>query len=158
MPSKKSGIPTSVFRLAVFAALIGGFSPAIRAYAETQHPSAQHMEQRVEERIHTLHEKLGIMKEQEEMWHNVAQTMRDNEAAMAGLIEARHKKAKEMTAIEDLQSYETITRAHADGIRNLIPPFQTLYTNLSDDQKKAADEAFGRFEGHRGDKSSKKEE
>jgi IS30 family transposase len=116
----------------------------------------QAMARHVEERIKTLHEKLGITSEQEEMWGDVAQTMRDNEATIATLVETRHKNAKDMNAIDDLKSYEEITQAHADGIKKLIVSFETLYAEMSDPQKKVADDAFGLFEGRRGNKAAKK--
>jgi len=108
------------------------------------------MGDRVEQRIKTLHDKLKITAAQESEWGDVAQAMRDNETSMSQLIEERRANAKTMSAVEDLQSYQKIAQAHADGLAKLIPAFETLYTDLSDTQKKNADEVFGRFEGHRG--------
>jgi cell division protein FtsN len=177
MPHQEFGVFAQALRIIVLAAVVGGLVFAIPANAATSNTSQaqqnmttqakqkywrehkmdrspQAMAQRVEERIKTLHEKLGIMSEQEGMWNDVAQTMRDNEATIATLVEERHKNAKDMNAIDDLKSYEEITRAHADGIKRLISSFDALYDDMSDDQKKAADEAFGRFEGRRGNISS----
>ena len=114
------------------------------------------MAKHVETRIKTLHAKLGITSAQEAKWGDVAQTMRDNEAAIARLIETRHQNLQSMTAIDDLQSYAVITQEHADGMKKLVAVFQPLYADMSDEQKKKADDVFGRFEGHRGDSSAKK--
>lgn len=114
------------------------------------------MEQHVEKRIKTLHDKLGITAAQESKWGDVAQAMRDNETSLSQLMQQRYENRKTMSAVDDLQSYETIAQAHIDGLKKLIPVFQTLYADMSDDQKKDADEAFGQFEGHRDGKSAKK--
>jgi hypothetical protein len=112
--------------------------------------------QHVETRIKTLHQKLGITSEQEAKWDDVAQTMRDNEDEIGKLIQKRHENPEGMTAIDDLQSYAGITQAHADGMKKLIAVFQPLYTDMPEAQKAKADEVFGRFEGHRGEKFGKK--
>jgi len=118
-------------------------------------PIAQRMAQHVEDRIKTLHRKLAITDAQEAKWNDVTAAMRDNEATLSALIEARHENPQSMTAIDDLQSYENITQAHVDGLKKLIPAFQSLYTDMSDDQKKNADKIFGTFEGHHGHHSPK---
>ncbi|HME43891.1 MAG TPA: Spy/CpxP family protein refolding chaperone [Syntrophorhabdales bacterium] len=96
----------------------------------------------VEERIKTLHTALNITPEQEELWNNVAQVMRDNSKTMEALIAARSAKAGTTNAVEDFKSYGEITQAHADGIQKFIPVFEALYNNMSDAQKKNADTVF----------------
>jgi len=111
---------------------------------------------RVEQRIKTLHAKLKITPDEENDWMTVAQTMRENEAEMAGLIDARHQNPQSMTAIDDLQSYQKITQAHADGLNKMISSFQTLYHDMPDAQKENADQVFGSFEGHGASNGHKK--
>jgi hypothetical protein len=113
------------------------------------------MKQNVELRIKTLHDKLQITPDQEDAWNTVAQAMRDSETSTSNLIMQRHKGAATMTAVEDLQSYQSIAQSHADGLKNVISAFSTLYDNMSDDQKKNADTVFGTFEGHMGDHHGK---
>jgi hypothetical protein len=182
-PSQPSGISTPILRIAVLAAFIGSLASVMPANAQPADGAAeppqnaidqtapvkhvqghndkkahspQAMAHNLEERIKTLHDKLGITSDQEAKWSVVAQTMRDNEAAIAALMESRRKNAEDMSAIDDLQSYEDITQAHADGIKKMIVSFQALYADMPDDQKKIADETFGSFEGRRRDKSAKK--
>ena len=180
MSPSTSSAPAKMLRIAVLCAFAGSLAATMPASAataadapqkitaeQTEAPknkyeqnrkmnrSPQAMAQRLEDRIKTLHEKLGITNEQEEAWAEVAQTMRDNEATTAALIKERHENAKDMTAIDDLHSYEAITQSHADGIKRLITVFEPLYDDMSDNQKVAADEAFGRFEGRRGGMSAK---
>jgi hypothetical protein len=112
--------------------------------------SPEAMAQRVENRIKTLHQKLGITPDQESAWNDVAQAMRDNEANLSSTIQAKHENAANMSAVDDLASYQKIAQAHADGLQKVVSAFQGLYDNMSDDQKKNADQVFGQFEGHRG--------
>jgi hypothetical protein len=96
----------------------------------------------VEERIKTLHTALKITPEQEELWNNVAQVMRDNAKTMDALVAARSEKAGTMNAVDDFKSYGEITQAHADGSQKFIPVFEALYNSMSDAQKKNADAVF----------------
>ena len=135
MTLRTSQASTSAVRVAVLAVLISGFVLPMSTYAATPELSpppqgeepmmksghskmmSQHdMTQHVEDRIKTLHEKLGITTEQEAKWDEVAQTMRDNETVIAGLIEKRHQNAQSMTALDDLQSYADITQAKLPNI------------------------------------------
>ena len=109
--------------------------------------SSEAMQQAVETRIKTLHAKLQITAAQESDWNDVAQAMRDNEATISSLIQSRHKSAGNMTAVEDLESYQQIAQAHADGLRKVISAFTPLYNSISDAQKKNADHVFGGYEG-----------
>ena len=47
-----------------------------------------------------------------------------------------------MSAVDNMQSFEAIEQARADGMQKLVPAFQTLYTSLSDQQKQQADALF----------------
>jgi periplasmic protein CpxP/Spy len=102
---------------------------------------------RTEARIKDLQAKLKITPAQEEHWNKVTQVMRDNAKSMEALHLARVEKAKSMTPVEDLKSYSEIAQAHADGLKNFIPAFESLYASMSDDQKKDADTLF-RYGGH----------
>jgi len=97
---------------------------------------------KIESHIQDMHAKLGITAEQEGQWKAVAQVMRDNEAAIAPLIEQRKANTKAMTAIDDLNSYAQISAAHVEGIRNFTTAFTTLYAAMSELQKKDADTMF----------------
>lgn len=103
---------------------------------------------RVEARIKDLHSKLKITESQEEQWNKVAQVMRENAAEMTPLIKARHEKKDGLNAVEDLKSYSQITEAQAAGLKKFIPVFETLYTGMTDDQKKIADKLFANV-GHK---------
>ncbi|HEU0117296.1 MAG TPA: Spy/CpxP family protein refolding chaperone [Alphaproteobacteria bacterium] len=105
------------------------------------------MREHVEERIKTLHDKLGITKDQEPQWTDVAQAMRDSEANVVSLIQERHQNRTTMNAIDDMDSYQKIAQAHADGLKNVNASFASLYGNFTDQQKQNADKVFGSYEG-----------
>jgi periplasmic protein CpxP/Spy len=123
------------------------------------HEKQEDMAQKVEDRIKTLHAKLNITSTEEAAWSDVAQAMRDNEASIGTLIHERHKNAETMTAVQDLEAYQKIAQAHADGLQKVADAFSKLYDGMPDEQKANADVVFGHFVGHRnGDAAGKKPE
>jgi hypothetical protein len=121
-----------------------------------KHTTAGHHKdwaQQVELRITDLHTKLQIKPEQEQLWAAVAQTMRDNASSMGDMIRDARQKEKDTTAIEDLQTYQKMAQAHADGAARLVSTFQPLYDSMSPEQKKVADTVF---EHHRRGTTGKK--
>jgi protein CpxP len=133
----------AVAAAALFAMIAFAAGPVIAAKVSA--------EDRVEARIKDMHARLKITAAQEDQWAKVIQVMRDNEKAIEPLIKARAENAKTMTAVDDLKSYGEITDAHADGVKKFTPVFATLYTGMSDAQKKEADTLFR----HRGKMSQK---
>jgi periplasmic protein CpxP/Spy len=97
----------------------------------------------VEQRIADLHTALQITPDQDSKWNDVAQAMRENAAAMDKLVAAnRETPPQNMTAVEDLESYQKFAQAHVDGLKNLISSFKALYAAMPDAQKKIADQVF----------------
>jgi hypothetical protein len=47
-----------------------------------------------------------------------------------------------MSAVQDLHTYQQFAQAHVDGLKNLTAAFSKLYDTMSDDQKKNADQVF----------------
>ena len=69
--------------------------------------------------------------------------MRENAINMDTLIaENRKTPPQDMTAVDDLKSYQKHAQAHVDGLKNLIASFATLYDAMPDDQKRIADDVF----------------
>jgi len=97
----------------------------------------------VEQRITELHAALKITPEQATQWNSVAQAMRENAAAMDKLVaEKRTTPPQNMSALEDLKTYQEFAQAHVDGLKNLISSFGTLYDAMPAPQKKIADTVF----------------
>ncbi len=124
-------------------------TPAIHARAaRAQRASAQRgadPAERVEARIKQLHAQLKITPDQEEQWNAFAQVMRENAQSMQSQIEQRQRNLDTMSAVDDLNSYQEITSAHAEALKKLIPEFQALYDAMSPDQQKNADAVFSRY-------------
>jgi hypothetical protein len=103
----------------------------------------------VEDRITSLHSRLGITPAEEPSWAAVAQVMRGNEADMQKLISERRNEASQpLTAVEDLKTYERFTQAHVNGLKNLISSFEALYASMPPAQQATADHVFQSFGHH----------
>jgi periplasmic protein CpxP/Spy len=96
-----------------------------------------------EARIKRLHDELKITSDQEAQWNSVAQVMLANASAIDSAVKNRARMSKEMTAIDDLKSYEAIVDAHAEGIKKLAAAFAPLYASMPEGQQKNADAVFG---------------
>jgi len=97
----------------------------------------------VEQRIVTLHAALKITPDEDAKWTAVAQAMRENASNMDKLIaEGRKTAPRDMSAVDDLVSYQKFSQAHVDGLKNLISSFSALYSAMPDAQKKVADSVF----------------
>ncbi len=120
-------------------------APVLLAQADTTAKAKPHKPraERVEDRIKSLHDQLMITAAQEPQWNAVAQAMREGSQSMQAAIQQRIQ-ARGASAVEELKAYQAIADAHAQEVQKLIPPFQTLYDAMSDDQKKTADALFAR--------------
>ncbi len=150
--------PTAFVILAVVFLVTIAFASANFSYAASDNPAQKTSARaskvdRTEARITDLHARLKITPAQEDLWNQVTQVMRDDAKKMDSLNQARYEKARSMTAVEDLKSYGEIAQAHADGLKNFIPVFETLYAALSDDQKKDADTLFRQGSHHKKSKA-----
>ena len=105
----------------------------------------------VEHHITDMHAKLKITPAEESQWKEVADTMRENAKAMDKAIDKRDASLASATAIDDLNAYADIAQAHATGVKKLAKSFSGLYSMMSDDQKKEADEIFS-HRNHQGKK------
>lgn len=117
------------------------------AQASAPAPSSHHVES-VDDRVKELHSELKITPAEEEKWAKVADVMRNNAKTLDGLLDQRHDNVPKETAIENLQSWNEIAQAHAEGSKALLDAFSSLYTDMSDSQKKLADATFRPPEAH----------
>lgn len=101
---------------------------------------------RSERRIKDLHDTLRITAAQEELWGNVAQTMRDNDKVRQAGWADRTARGKTMNAADNLKFMQIMADQHASGLKQLVPQFEALYAALSPEQKQLADKAFAKHE------------
>ena len=140
------------FALLVTATVLGG-----PAWAQNAAPSAPAQATRpergaatqVEGRIAGLQSRLKITPAQQPQWDAFANVMRENAAHMETLQHERAGKVATMNASEDMRSYADVARAHADDLQHLAAAFDTLYADMTPDQKAAADRTFHEFQGRR---------
>src|SRR3984893_13583827 len=105
----------------------------------------------VEKHIKELHVTLKITPAEESQWNEVAETMRANAKALDRAIDKRDANVASATAIDDLNAYADIAQAHANSVKKLASAFSRLYSVMSDDKKKEADEVFS-HRSHKGRK------
>lgn len=100
----------------------------------------------VEARITSLHAELKITPAEDAMWNGVAQAMRENVANLEKLVaEKRTQAPQNMTALDDLTTYQKFAQAHVDGLKNLTSAFTSLYDAMPAAQKTNADRVFRNF-------------
>jgi protein CpxP len=142
--------PRSVSSVAA-ATLLGATFLASPLAAQTSKPPAAAAAtgmkaETLEQRITMLHTALKITPDQEAKWTPVATAMRDNSAAMEKLVASKKSMTPaNMTAVDDLMTYQEFAQAHVDGLKNLNVAFKSLYDSMPADQKKNADQVFQKF-------------
>jgi hypothetical protein len=132
--------------VAAGALAIGGTGCAVAADA-MQAPStlangAGTQDRGIAERIKHLHDMLKITPAQEMQWTGVAQVMQDNAMSMDAAMKDRAGKAMTMSAVDDLNSFQAVTEAHAKGLKKLADAFAPLYAAMTPEQQKNADTVF----------------
>jgi periplasmic protein CpxP/Spy len=148
---KASFLPRSLIASSLIGAALvaGSFAPAF-AQSSTSKPAAaaaatSSKPETVDQRITTLKAALKITPDQETKWKAVADAMRQNAGMMDKLVQDKRAKMANMTAVEDLKTYQEFTQAHLDGLKNLNSAFESLYDSMPDGQKKNADQVFTNF-------------
>lgn len=100
----------------------------------------------VDQRIQTLHTDLAITPAEEANWQAVAGVMRRNESTIRKMVEDRRQAPiQEVSAVDDLVTYQKFNQAHVDGLKDLIATFQVLYQSMPETQKVVADRVFRGF-------------
>jgi hypothetical protein len=114
-------------------------SSAVAGISAVEHTEAQ---------IKQLKGALKITEEQEELWNNLTQVMRENAKDMDAFIKERTENTKTMNAVERMKLHSEITETHLDQLEKLIPPFEAFYDSLSDQQKNIVNIVFqtGKYE------------
>jgi hypothetical protein len=150
------------FRVVVAAALAALAVPAVTAMAVpsavAQAPVAMHgkagafhaQADHTEGRIAFLKAELKITDAQAQAWDGVASAMRQGAAARTALHEEMRARGDQpMTAVDRLAFRDKAMTIHADNGKAFTAAFKTLYAQLSDEQRKAADQLLSRHHRHR---------
>lgn len=102
-------------------------------------------------RIAYLKAELKITAQQEPAWDKVVQAMRDNvRQGRSAFDQARASHGQAPTALTHLEMRQRFEALKAQNSERFLAAFRPLYTQLSPDQKKSADELFAphRHGGH----------
>jgi hypothetical protein len=102
-------------------------------------PQAEAPPPSVEQRIQMLHTQLGIAPQQEAVWNNFAQSMRDNATETERLAQQRSSTVATLNAVDNMRSYARIAHEYAADADRLTAAFERLYAALSATQRQAAD-------------------
>jgi hypothetical protein len=116
-----------------FAATGKKKSPAVASTSAVDHTEA---------RIKQLQSALKITEDQQVLWNNLTQVMRENSKEMDALRKDNAETTKTMNAVEYMKFHNQITEARLGQEKKLIPTFEALYASMSDDQKKITDILF----------------
>lgn len=100
-----------------------------------------------EARIKQLEDALSFSADQEVLWNNLTQVMREN----AKSLEERAAGSKPLNALDRMKYHSQTTEIHLDQMKKILPPFEALYITMSDEQKKITDALFrtGKHERHK---------
>ena len=138
-------IVMAVFLTAVFFA---SANPSFAASSQKKSPAGVRTSavEYTEAQIKQLQGALNITEVQKESWNNLTLVMRENAKDMDAFTEARAKERAEGTktpnAVERLKFHSQITKTQFDQLERLIPPFEALYSSMSDQQKNITDIVF----------------
>jgi len=116
-----------------FAASHTKKTTAVARASAVEHTGAQ---------IKQLQDSLKITEAQQALWNNLTQVMMENAKEMDALTKERAENSKTMNAVERMKFHSQITEARLAQQKRLIPPFETFYAGMSDEQKKITDTIF----------------
>lgn len=117
-------------------------SPSAAASPTSSNAVPGTVEQRVDEHIRQLHAQLRITPAEQPQWDRFAEIMRQNARAMDQEFAERRQQFPTMNALQNMQSYEKITEAHAQHLQRLVPAFENLYNAMPEQQKRLTDQVF----------------
>ena len=102
------------------------------------------MASHIEGRLAYSRAELKITEAQESLWNSYAAAARDNTKTMVGHCTAimSRRGTSTVSLPERLEEHEQLLGSQLDAIRAMNKALKPLYTALSDDQKKTADQLF----------------
>ncbi len=120
--------------------------PAPHTTAMTHRMAYRMRSETLDQRIDSMHAALKITPAEEADWSKVADVMRRNDSEMKKMVADREtQEPHELSAVDDLKTYQSFTQAHVDGLRDLVASFETLYDAMPADQKAVADHVFAKY-------------
>ena len=147
-PVLAAALFTSVAAIGLTPALAQN-SPApadTRAAAREAHPHAgarMMPGQFIDGRIAFLKAQLKITPAQEGEWQKVETAMRDNAKALDQAIATVRQNRGDKNAVERLEMRDQFAKVRSENSDRMLAAFKPLYSSLSPDQQKMADQVIG---------------
>ncbi len=138
-------IIVSVFAFSVASAQTASgtlSAPEAAPAASKNHDEEASETRKIEDHIRQLRNELKITAAEEPQWDSVAKTMRENAEEIDQAIDKRDATINTATAVENLNSYADVVQTHAAAVKKLADSFSALYAEMSESQKRMADEIF----------------
>jgi hypothetical protein len=95
--------------------------------------------ERMQRRVAHMHETLKITPAQEAAFQGFVTTMRDNAQAMRAAMQAAHGQMASMSALDMMRHRADMVNMRAQNMQKTVAAFETLYSQLSPEQKQIAD-------------------
>lgn len=139
-----------VMMVVVSTLVLGNATPSFAA-AKKKSVTVTSAVERSEAHIKQLQDALKITEAQQELWANLTKVMRENAQELDLFAKDRVEKSKTMNSVERFKLHCQFTETHLEQMKKFIPPFEALYSVMSDEQKKTTDTLFrtGRHGKHR---------
>ena len=102
----------------------------------------------VDGRIAFLKAQLKITPAQDGQWQKVDAAMRDNAKALDQTIATARQDRGDKNAVERLEMREQFMKVRSDNNSRLLAAFKPLYSSLSPEQQKMADQLIGADHHH----------
>ena len=137
---------TAIVMMVAFLSIfiLASANPSFAASGKKKSPAVERTSavDYTEARIKLLSGALKITADQETLWNNLTQVMRENAKELDTLSKDKSETTKTMNALEAMKFHSQITESRLEQQKKLIPAFEALYVSLSDGQKKVTDTIF----------------
>ncbi len=141
-----------VFRVTLVLVMAAFLSTIFLANANTSFAAKGHKKSQAmartsaveytETQINQLQGTLNITADQEPLWNNLTQVMRENAKDMDAVNKMRAENTQPMNAVDHMKFHSQITQSHLAQTNKLIPPFEAFYNSLTDQQKNITNIVF----------------
>ncbi len=137
-----TAIVTMLAMLSIF--ILASVNPSFAATAKKKSTAVERTSavDYTDARIKKLQAAIKVTEDQQVVWSNLTQVMRDNAKELDALGKDKSEITKTMNAVEAMKFHRQITEARLEQQKKLIPAFEALYVSMSDEQKKVTDAIF----------------
>ena len=103
------------------------------------------VEQMTQQRLTELRDALHVTTSQQPAWTRFADTAMGNARTLDQLYRQRAAALPTMNAEQNMRAFAQIQSQQADNVQRALPPFESLYAELTPAQRQAADQLFRNY-------------